>query len=102
MGAAEPQNVQAANGAASEADIVRRPAKGLAACLACDICCGLLVEPLTSPQCMHCFCRECIAGFIVPGQVQQQHHSVISLPNRLGMALPMLCLAAPPMADLGC
>lgn len=66
MGAAEPQHTQEANGVD---DVVRRSAKRLAACLACDICCGLLVEPLTSPQCMHCFCRECITGFIMPGQV---------------------------------
>jgi Zinc finger, C3HC4 type (RING finger) len=68
MGAAEPQHAQEANGVD---DIVRRSAKRLAACLACDICCGLLVEPLTSPQCMHCFCRECITGFIMQGQVRR-------------------------------
>lgn len=69
MGPAEPQSAQVANGD-GESEIVRRSAKGLAACLACDICRGLLVEPLTSPQCMHCFCAACITGFIVPGRVR--------------------------------
>lgn len=67
MGPAEPQSADVASGV-GESEIVRRSAKGLAACLACDICRGLLVEPLTSPHCMHCFCAACITGFIVPGR----------------------------------
>lgn len=55
-----------ANG--GEDEIVRRSAKALAACLACDICTGLLIEPLTAAECMHCFCQECITAFVVAGQ----------------------------------
>lgn len=65
MGPVESGNALADS---DEAEIVRRPAKALAACLACDICTGLLIEPLTAPECMHCFCRECITAFIVPGR----------------------------------
>lgn len=46
---------------------VWRSAESLAQCLACDICCEVLVDPVTSPTCMHCYCRECIDTFLVPG-----------------------------------
>lgn len=53
--------------AGSESQVVRRRATDLAACLACDICTGLLREPYTAPHCMHCFCRQCIDEFVAPG-----------------------------------
>ncbi len=34
-------------------DRVRRSAVALAACLACDICGGMLDDPVTAPECMH-------------------------------------------------
>ena len=58
-----------ASQANGESQVVRRHARDLAACLACDICRGLLREPLTAPHCMHVFCRPCIAAFIVTHEV---------------------------------
>ncbi|KAK9821239.1 hypothetical protein WJX81_007275 [Elliptochloris bilobata] len=47
-------------GASGEPDRVRRSAVAVAACLACDLCGGMLDNPVTVPECMHSFCRACI------------------------------------------
>lgn len=49
---------------AAESQQVMRNAPELAACLACDICTGILQEPFTAPDCMHCYCRACISAFL--------------------------------------
>lgn len=37
--------------------VVSRRARDLAALLSCDICDGILREPITAPECMHCYCK---------------------------------------------
>lgn len=46
---------------------VWRKAEALAQCLACDICCEVLQDPVTCSTCMHCYCRDCIDAFLMPG-----------------------------------
>ena len=46
--------------------VVSRRAKDLAALLSCDICDGILREPITAPECMHCYCKwgSCPGAFV--------------------------------------
>ena len=37
----------------SDGDVVHRSLQGLAECLACDMCHGILQDPITAPECMH-------------------------------------------------
>ena len=46
---------------------VQRDLEALAQCMACDICREVLLDPVKSPVCMHCYCRECIDAFLVLG-----------------------------------
>jgi hypothetical protein len=46
---------------------VKRDLEALAQCMACDICREVLLDPVKSPVCMHCYCRECIDAFLVLG-----------------------------------
>ncbi len=36
-----------------EGDVVHRSLQGIAECLACDLCHGILRDPITAPECMH-------------------------------------------------
>lgn len=36
-----------------EGDVVQRSLQGIAECLACDLCQGILRDPITAPECMH-------------------------------------------------
>ena len=46
---------------------VQRDFEALAQCMACDICREVLLDPVKSPVCMHCYCRDCIDAFLVLG-----------------------------------
>lgn len=60
-----PLSVPPAEGSPTQG--VWRKAEALAQCLACDICCEVLQDPVTCSTCMHCYCRDCIDAFLVPG-----------------------------------
>ena len=51
--AAGAATAAAGAGPSSDPDRVRRSAVAVAACLACDICGGMLCDPVTAPECMH-------------------------------------------------
>ena len=38
---------------ADEGEVVQRSLQGIAECLACDMCQGILQDPITAPECMH-------------------------------------------------
>ena len=48
-------------------DGVQRDVEALAQCMACDICREVLLDPVHSSTCMHCYCRDCIDAFLVLG-----------------------------------
>ena len=48
-------------------DGVQRDVEALAQCMACDICREVLVDPVHSSTCMHCYCRDCIDAFLKLG-----------------------------------
>lgn len=60
--AAEPQKA-----APLVLDGVQRDVEALAQCMACDICREVLLDPVHSSTCMHCYCRNCIDAFLVLG-----------------------------------
>ena len=47
--------------------VVWRSQDKLAACLACDLCHEVLRDPVTAPECMHSFCRDCIDQHVLYG-----------------------------------
>ena len=47
--------------------VVWRSKEKLAACLSCDLCNGVLKDPVTAPECMHSFCRDCIDQHVLFG-----------------------------------
>ena len=47
--------------------MVWRSKEKLAACLSCDLCNGVLKDPVTAPECMHSFCRDCIDQHVLFG-----------------------------------
>ena len=47
--------------------VVWRSKERLAACLACDLCREVLKDPVTAPECMHSFCRDCIDQHVLYG-----------------------------------
>lgn len=47
--------------------VVWRSKEKLAACLACDLCQEVLKDPVTAPECMHSFCRDCIDQHVLYG-----------------------------------
>ena len=47
--------------------VVWRSKEKLAACLGCDLCHEVLKDPVTAPECMHSFCRNCIDQHVVYG-----------------------------------
>lgn len=47
--------------------VVWRSKEKLAACLACDLCHEVLKDPVTAPECMHSFCRDCIDQHVLYG-----------------------------------
>ena len=53
--------------AGEEGDIVWRSREQLAACLGCDLCSGVLNDPVTAPECMHSYCRDCIDKHVMFG-----------------------------------
>lgn len=53
--------------AGEEEDIVWRSREQLAACLGCDLCSGVLNDPVTAPECMHSYCRDCIDKHVMFG-----------------------------------
>ena len=50
-----------------EDGVVWRSREKLAACLSCDLCSGVLKDPVTAPECMHSFCRDCIDQHVLFG-----------------------------------
>ena len=60
---------QVAAAAADDDDgaVVWRSKEKLAACLACDLCQEVLKDPVTAPECMHSFCRDCIDQHVLYG-----------------------------------
>ena len=57
----------AAANANDDAAVVWRSKEKLAACLACDLCLQVLKDPVTAPECMHSFCRDCIDQHVLYG-----------------------------------
>lgn len=56
------------DGAADDdSTVVWRSKEKLAACLACDLCHEVLKDPVTAPECMHSFCRDCIDQHVLYG-----------------------------------
>ncbi|KAL3154324.1 hypothetical protein ABBQ32_013807 [Trebouxia sp. C0010 RCD-2024] len=53
--------------AADDSALVWRSKEKLAACLACDLCHEVLKDPVTAPECMHSFCRDCIDQHVLYG-----------------------------------
>lgn len=51
----------------SEDGVVWRSKEKLGACLSCDLCDGVLKDPVTAPECMHSFCRDCIDQHVLFG-----------------------------------
>ena len=47
--------------------VVWRSKEKLAASLSCDLCNGVLKDPVTAPECMHSFCRDCIDQHVLFG-----------------------------------
>lgn len=47
--------------------VVWRSKEKLAACLSCDLCHEVLKDPVTAPECMHSFCRDCIDQHVLYG-----------------------------------
>ena len=56
-----------AQGGDGESSTVWRSREKLAACLACDLCHEVLKDPVTAPECMHSFCRDCIDQHVLYG-----------------------------------
>ena len=63
------QNLHVEAAAADDEDgaVVWRSKEKLAACLACDLCHEVLKDPVTAPECMHSFCRDCIDQHVLYG-----------------------------------
>lgn len=62
----DPQ-VEAAAADDDDCAVVWRSKEKLAACLGCDLCHEVLKDPVTAPECMHSFCRDCIDQHVVYG-----------------------------------
>ncbi|BDA40700.1 probable polycomb group RING finger protein 2 at C-terminar half [Coccomyxa sp. Obi] len=45
--------------------VVQRSVQEVAECLACDLCYSIFRDPITAPECMHSFCRQCIEAELV-------------------------------------
>ena len=50
-----------------DGDVVWRSREQLAACLSCDLCNEVLSDPVTAPECMHSYCRDCIDKHVLYG-----------------------------------
>ena len=53
--------------ATNDGNVVWRSKEKLAACLCCDLCSSVLMDPVTAPECMHSFCRDCIDHHVLFG-----------------------------------
>ncbi|CAL8466990.1 g6526 [Coccomyxa elongata] len=45
--------------------VVQRSVQEVAECLACNLCYSIFRDPITAPECMHSFCRQCIEAELV-------------------------------------
>ena len=50
-----------------DGDVVWRSRDQLAACLSCDLCSEVLNDPVTAPECMHSYCRDCVDKHVLYG-----------------------------------
>lgn len=50
-----------------DGSVVWRSREHLAACLSCDLCNEVLNDPVTAPECMHSYCRDCIDKHVLFG-----------------------------------
>lgn len=55
-----------------DGDVVWRSREQLAACLSCDLCSEVLSDPVTAPECMHSYCRDCIDKHVLYGGTKNQ------------------------------
>lgn len=63
----DQQSSAPAENSADDGGVVWRSKEKLAACLSCDLCSGVLKDPVTAPECMHSFCRDCIDQHVLFG-----------------------------------
>lgn len=65
---AHAETVPAAdNKSSDDGEVVWRSREQLAACLSCDLCNEVLNDPVTAPECMHSYCRDCIDKHVLFG-----------------------------------